>query len=134
MATITAEPPTKENLLIESAKLLEEKKYQEIINLLDDETLTRLNNADLYINKAEALDALGNESESLRLADLAIVADNKNATAYNFRGTLWYAKKDFDKAISDYSEAIRLQPNYATAFYNRGLAWLNKNEKRQRVR
>ncbi|MDR1220218.1 MAG: tetratricopeptide repeat protein [Treponema sp.] len=37
-------------------------------------------------------------------------------------------KKDFDRAIADYTEAIRLDPNYATAYYNRGLASYYKGD------
>ena len=32
------------------------------------------------------------------------------AAAYNGRGIAWHAKKDYDKAIADYDEAIRLDP------------------------
>jgi TPR repeat/Tetratricopeptide repeat len=37
-------------------------------------------------------------------------------------------KRDFDKAIADYSEAIRLNPTYAIAYNNRGHAWYAKND------
>ena len=36
--------------------------------------------------------------------------DPKDASAYNNRGNAWYAKKEYDKAIADYNEAIRLDP------------------------
>lgn len=34
----------------------------------------------------------------------------------------------YDKAIADYTEAIRLNPEFAAAFHNRGETWLNKGE------
>jgi len=37
-------------------------------------------------------------------------------------------KNDYDRAIADYSEAIRLDRNYAFAFNNRGLAYATKGD------
>ena len=48
--------------------------------------------------------------------------------AYDNRGHAWYAKGEYDKAIADYDEAIRLDPKYAMAYNNRGLAWYAKQE------
>jgi tetratricopeptide (TPR) repeat protein len=33
-----------------------------------------------------------------------------------------YVKADYDRAIADYTEAIRLDPTFARAYYNRGFA------------
>ena len=35
--------------------------------------------------------------------------------------------KEYDKAIADYTEAIRLDPNDAWAYFNRGQAWYMKS-------
>ena len=48
-------------------------------------------------------------------------------TLYN-RGTAWNSKGDHDRAIEDFSEAIRLRPEYASAYNNRGNAWGKKGE------
>ena len=40
----------------------------------------------------------------------------------------WYDKKDYDKAIDDFTDAIRIDPKYATAYYNRGLVWKAKGD------
>jgi tetratricopeptide (TPR) repeat protein len=37
------------------------------------------------------------------------------------RGNAYYAKKDYDNALADYNETLRLDPNNAAALYNRGL-------------
>lgn len=40
--------------------------------------------------------------------------------AYNSRGHIRYLWVDFDEAIEDYSEALKLDPKLAVAYYNRG--------------
>lgn len=51
-----------------------------------------------------------------------------DAAGYNRRGNAWADKRDYDRAIADYSEALRINPQYAVAYYNRGLAWRNKRD------
>lgn len=48
------------------------------------------------------------------------------AIAYNNRGIVYNAKGNFEKAISDYSRAIELKPEYANAYNNRGVAYYAK--------
>ena len=43
------------------------------------------------------------------------------ATAYYNRGYSWFSKGVYDKAIADYSEAIRINPRLAVAYNNRCL-------------
>lgn len=42
--------------------------------------------------------------------------------AYNHRGTAWFFKGELANALSDYSESIRLNDQYALAYSNRGAA------------
>src|ERR1700736_4202389 len=44
----------------------------------------------------------------------------KLALAFYNRGNTWSLKKDYDQAIKDYDEAIRLNPTFARAFNIRG--------------
>ena len=46
----------------------------------------------------------------------------------NERGVSASQAGDYDKAIAEYTEAIRLDPKDAVAYYNRGLAYGNKDE------
>jgi tetratricopeptide (TPR) repeat protein len=50
------------------------------------------------------------------------------STAFNNRGNAYYDKKDYDRAIADYSEALRLDPGFALAFYNRSCAYRDKGD------
>jgi len=45
------------------------------------------------------------------------------AVAYYDRGTAYDDKDQLDSAIADYSEAIRIKPDYANAYRNRGRAY-----------
>lgn len=47
---------------------------------------------------------------------------------YNIRGSAYSDKGDIDRAISDYNEAIRIDPKYANPYYNRGLAYLKNGD------
>lgn len=50
------------------------------------------------------------------------------AHAFMDRGMAWRYKSQYDRAIADYSTAIRLNPTYAAAYDNRGIAYRNKGE------
>jgi tetratricopeptide (TPR) repeat protein len=54
--------------------------------------------------------------------------DDKTAAHFLARATTSYQGGEHDKAIGDYTEAIRLAPNYAHAYCCRGLAWYMKGE------
>jgi tetratricopeptide (TPR) repeat protein len=41
---------------------------------------------------------------------------------YNNRGNAYYSKRDYDHAIQDFNEAVRLSPNDANTYYTRGNA------------
>jgi tetratricopeptide (TPR) repeat protein len=57
------------------------------------------------------------------------VSRDNSAIAYSSRAHAWSAKGDKDRAIADYGEAIRLDPEHAIAYNNRGLAWAAKGDK-----
>ncbi len=49
--------------------------------------------------------------------------DRNLAAAFTVRGRAYRAKGDYDHAIADYTEAIRIEPNYS-----RGIAYFNKKD------
>src|SRR5918912_967260 len=50
------------------------------------------------------------------------------AIAFYNRGNAYRYRGDTERAIADYSEAIRLKPDYALAFYNRGDAYADRSK------
>jgi tetratricopeptide (TPR) repeat protein len=44
------------------------------------------------------------------------------------RGVAHFSKGDYERAISDYDQAMQLDPNYAAAYNNRGNAYRQKGE------
>ena len=54
-------------------------------------------------------------------------AANRAVSYYN-RGNVYQAKGDSDRAIADYTVAIRLNPNFADAYGNRGAAYQAKSD------
>ena len=50
------------------------------------------------------------------------------STFYNNRGAAYFDKRDFDHAIKDYNEAIRLNPKLAASFYGRGDSYDRKGD------
>jgi tetratricopeptide (TPR) repeat protein len=53
---------------------------------------------------------------------------DRAAWAFGLRGIIWKLKGELDIAIADFSEAIRLDPNNAAFYTNRGWALLGKKE------
>ena len=52
----------------------------------------------------------------------------KLAEAFNNRGLAYRSKDDSDRAIQDYSQAIRINPKFASAYNNRGVAYDHKGD------
>ena len=57
---------------------------------------------------------IGDQNESAR----------NRADAYDRRGLAYRGKTDLDRAIADFSEAIRLDPEDAVAYHHRGFTYL----------
>src|SRR4249919_484241 len=50
------------------------------------------------------------------------------AKAYNNRGNHYTRDGEYDRAIQDYDQSIKINPSYPKAFNNRGVAYQKKGE------
>src|SRR5262249_37864389 len=81
--------------------------------------------------------AIGNPDQSIAacarvISDGSETAANR-AMAYKNRGNAYYSKKDYDGAIADYNEAIRIDPSQAltyhvVAYVNRARIYSDKKD------
>jgi tetratricopeptide (TPR) repeat protein len=60
--------------------------------------------------------------------DEAADPDAANAKAYLDRGNTYFRNGDYDRAIAEYNEALRINPNTVEAYNNRGNAKRSKGE------
>ena len=67
-----------------------------------------------------AANANGNRAEAFALVNRAIVAEPKDARGYFVRARLYESNHQPAKAISDYDQALRIDPNIAAAWQHRG--------------
>lgn len=58
----------------------------------------------------------------------AEIAREPSAIAYAARARVWCYHGDFDKALADCDEALKLDPELAMAYGRRGRAWAGKDE------
>ncbi len=63
-----------------------------------------------------------------KIAEDQSMAAHDRAIAYFDRGVAYYAKDDLDHAIADWSEAIKLDPNYVHAYNDRAKAYRAKGD------
>jgi tetratricopeptide (TPR) repeat protein len=68
-------------------------------------------------------------SEESVAACSRLISQNPNVAAYYYyRGNAYRAKRDNDRAIADYGQAIWLDPKDAEAYFNRGNAYNGKGD------
>jgi tetratricopeptide (TPR) repeat protein len=51
-----------------------------------------------------------------------------NAEEYSERGDKYFSEKNYDGAMADFTELIKLEPDNPFAYYKRGLSYTNKKE------
>jgi len=79
-----------------------------------------------YFNEARHLFVNGKFKESIGLFTKAFEEGDESIMLLLSRGAAYIRMEDFDRAIADFSSALKLDPHNERASYYRGLAYLNK--------
>lgn len=78
-----------------------------------------------YANKGEFALALEDFNTALQLRSEPAEA----VDIYINRGLVWEKKREWDRAIADYSRAIERGPGVIKAYHSRGIVWMEKGER-----
>ena len=114
---------------------LENRRYNEAINDFtkaleicpQEDKTTKFS---IFESRGNAYHALNKNDAALKdfSAAVAINRFHKNIKyVYNNRGWIWQSKKDYEKAIQDYSAAIKKDPAFAPSYYGRASAYSKSN-------
>jgi tetratricopeptide (TPR) repeat protein len=79
----------------------------------------------IYLSKNLSVQAVAQLQKALRMAD--VEAEANIAPIHNALGYAYFLQEQYDLAIRNYKEALKLQPNYVTALNNLGHAYERKN-------
>lgn len=78
--------------------------------------------SEIHDRAAEAL-VQGRLEDALVGFNRIIELNPRIAKAYYNRGSIYYAYRDYDRAISDFDKAVRLDPTFTFAYMNLGIAY-----------
>jgi len=79
--------------------------------------------AEVYFHLASALVDKKEFAQAMPYFDQAVQMDAQNAAYVMARGINRHRQNDIEGAIADYTQALNLDPQLATGYYNRGLAY-----------
>jgi tetratricopeptide (TPR) repeat protein len=80
--------------------------------------------AGAHFNYSQALAGLGRFDASIAACRRALGLAPRSAEFYNGLGTVLFDAQRIDEALAAYEAALLLRPDFASARYNRSLAWL----------
>jgi tetratricopeptide (TPR) repeat protein len=79
----------------------------------------------IFLSKKVTTQAIAQFQQALRTAE--VEADVNTAPIYNALGYAYFLQEQYDLAIRNYKEALKLKPDYPTALNNLGHAYERKN-------
>ncbi|MBF2029379.1 MAG: tetratricopeptide repeat protein [Oscillatoriales cyanobacterium C42_A2020_001] len=104
----------------------DQRNYNEAAKLAQRAIELKNNFPEAHLNLGNAL-AAQNEVDSASQQFQTVLqlpaSNSTKARAHNNRGNIFFARNNFSEAGKEYDQAIKLDPNYADALYNRGLVY-----------
>lgn len=94
-----------------------------LISNAQETTRTRAEEAQICMDKGNAMAENGDWKNALQQYNNAVGYDPKNGDAYYHRALASQNLRDFRAAVMDYSKAIYLDNNNANAYYGRGMCF-----------
>ena len=91
----------------------------------------RQQTAEFYRQLGMSSARLGRPSAAFSALDTVVRLLPFDARAYNDRGYACKLQDRIDLAIKDYTAAIRIHPNFALAYFNRGVAYQDQGDKKK---
>jgi tetratricopeptide (TPR) repeat protein len=83
---------------------------------------------DHYLTRAEVWRARGQLDKALKDCETALELEPRSVAALVLRASIWAAGNEYDKAIADFSEVIRRDPAVVPAYYGRAAVEGEKGE------
>ena len=102
--------------------LNELRQHEKAIDFYEKSISLGYINPELYLNKANAHVHHGDPHTAIRALDAALEIDPEYVQAYDMLSVAQRRLRQFDVAAQYASHALQLQPGYAAAHNNRGLA------------
>jgi tetratricopeptide (TPR) repeat protein len=103
-----------------------EKDTAEAINYLAAGRKEFPNEVGLVIDELNIYLLQNRQAEAIKNLQEAIVLDPKNASLYFALGFAYDKSKELEKAVTNYSKAIEIKPDYFDAVYNLGAIYFNR--------
>jgi len=75
------------------------------------------NNTHAMTSRATLLAQMGRNQEALDQISKVMATDQYDDDAFRLRGDIYFNLKQYDRAVTDYSKAIKMSPEYARAGY-----------------
>ncbi|MBC7399034.1 MAG: tetratricopeptide repeat protein [Mucilaginibacter sp.] len=110
-------------LLKEGTALHDAQKYPEAIAKYDAALKIDPNNAIIIYEKAFTLYASGKTDDALTILEKLVITD-KSARTYALLGNIYDERKDFDKAINNYTKGVAVAPKDGNLWYNLSVSYI----------